>query len=165
MIQFGLSPATSKILLERVFIVVALVLLLLGCYVIFKQNKQIEGILLFLFGIAAIFYYWIKFFKVKSEKGVWPPVINSCPDYLSEVSPSVTGYTQTVCMDFVGVAVPSQSRLVQADPTNIPKSTDSDFMNKSFIVPKSTDEEEDMTTTICNQVRARGLTWAHICDV
>ena len=74
------SPATKKVL-ENVYWIVGAFLLGIGIYLTWKANKQIEAVLLTIIGFAALFYYWIKWFKVRAKEDNWPPYINPCPDY------------------------------------------------------------------------------------
>lgn len=160
----GFAPATKK-LVERVYQISIPIILLFICYVLLKQGKQVEATLILIIGLAAAVYYWIKFFKITTNtKKVWPPVINTCPDYLTQVNPSITGDNKTVCMDFVGIALPkSKAPILRADPNNIPTVSTQNYLEYVFTVPKE-DTTEEQAVTLCNQVRMRGLTWAHVCD-
>jgi hypothetical protein len=162
----GFAPATKK-LLERIYQFLTPLLLGLGVYVVYKQGKQIEAILLTIIGCAAIFYYWIKFFKLPPSEAndVWPPFVSTCPDYLTLVSPFSTGATDAVCVDFVGVSLKPQS-MVKSDPNKMPKVSDGDFEQKVFRLTGVSNDPTvvDKTGAICANVKARGLTWAHICD-
>jgi hypothetical protein len=160
----GFSPATMKVL-ENVYWVATPFLLGIGVYITWKQNKQIEAVLLTIIGLAAIFYYWIKWFKIKSKDDVWPPFISSCPDYLTLVSPQTTGDNEPVCMDFVGV---SRQPLVlkKAKVDQIPQSGDSDFESFVFRLGKRapTQTPEDFNKTLCLKVTSKGLSWAGVCE-
>jgi hypothetical protein len=166
----GFAPATKK-LLERVYQFTTPLLLGLAVYVIYKQGKQIEAILIALIGCAAIFYYWIKFFKLPPSEAndVWPPFVSTCPDYLTLASPMSTKDTEAVCVDFIGVALPSAKAtnpLKKSDPNSFPTTADSDYESKVFRLSgvSSDPTVPDKTKAICEQVGLRGLTWAHICD-
>ena len=158
------SPATMKVL-ENVYWVVSSFLLGIGIYIIWKQNKQVEAVLLTIIGLAAIFYYWIKWFKVKGKEDIWPPYISPCPDYLTLVAPQTTGATEAVCMDFVGV---SRQPLVfkKAKPEQIPQSGDADFEQFVFRLDKRTGNEtpEDYNKKVCLKVQSKGLSWAGVCE-
>jgi len=161
----ALAPRTKK-MLERVYQIITPLLLGIGIYIVFKQGKQIEAVLLLLIGIAAIFYYWIKFFRIpRSEANdVWPPFVSTCPDYLTLVSPFATGDPQSVCMDFIGVSLKPKV-MVKTNPDKIPKASDPDFESKVFrLVGVNAQQGTDNTVELCKNVRNRGLTWAHICD-
>lgn len=162
----GFAPATKK-LLERVYQFLTPVLLGLGVYVVYKQGKQIEAILLGLVGCAAIFYYWIKFFKLPPSEAndVWPPFVSTCPDYLTLASPSSTGFTDSVCVDFIGISLKPDA-MKKSDPDRMPQASDPDFEQKVFKLKGVSGDPTvpDDSRVMCAAVKARGLTWAHICD-
>jgi len=158
------SPATMKVL-ENVYWFVCTLILGALCYIIWKQQKQIESVLILIIGGSAIFYYWIKWFKVKSTSEDWPPVINPCPDYLTLVSPDAIGGSEAVCMDFVGVST-QPNIFKKAKAQQIPQVGDADFDLFAFRVMKSssTDSPEEYNKKVCLQVQSKGLTWAGICE-
>ena len=158
------SPATLKVL-ENIYWFVCTLILGAIVYVLWKQVKQVEAVLILIIGAAAIFYYWIKWFKIKNPDENWPPSINPCPDYLTLVSPDATGASEAVCMDFVGVSTqPNIFKKTKADA--IPQSADADFDMFAFRVMKSTgnDSPEEYNKKVCLQVQAKGLSWAGICE-
>ena len=162
----GFAPATKK-LLERVYQFLTPLLLGLGVYVVYKQGKQIEAILLALIGCAAIFYYWIKFFRLPPSEAndVWPPFVSTCPDYLTLASPVSTGDREAVCVDFIGVSL-KPNLMAKSDPNKIPQVTDGDYEKKVFRLSGVSNDPTvpDKTAALCEQVKAKGLTWAHICE-
>ena len=158
------SPATMKVL-ENVYWVVSVFMLGIGVYIIWKQNKQIEAVLLTIIGLTAIFYYWIKWFKVKSKDDIWPPYVSPCPDYPTLVSPQTTGGADAVCMDFVGV---SRQPLVfkKAKANQIPQASDADFEEFVFRLDKRNGSmtPEDYNKAVCLKVQSKGLSWSGVCE-
>ncbi len=157
------TPATM-VILERVYLFFTTFFLGIGIYLIYKQHKQVEAVLLTIIGGSAIFYYWIKFFKIKQPDSVWPPYISPCPDYLSLVSPGVTGDSSPVCMDFVGVTtMPLVFKMTQRDA--IPKVTDKGYDDRVFKVPtRGNMKPEEHSKAICDKVKSLGLTWEGVCE-
>jgi hypothetical protein len=158
-------PAKNKTM-ERIFQVVAYSSLFVGVYIVIKQGKQIEALLLFLIGMAAISYYWIKWFKVSKDAAalMWPPFISTCPDYLTLITP--TDGSGAYCLDFVGISI-NPSIMMKSDPHNPPKASDPNFESMVFRLNGLTDPDPDSTSntkSLCDSVRDRGLTWAHVCD-
>lgn len=152
------------LILERIYLFFSTFLLGIAMYLVYKQNKQIEAVLLTIIGGAAIFYYWIKWFKIKQEDSVWPPYISPCPDYLSLVSPAVTGDNGPVCMDFIGVTTtPLVFKKTLRD--SIPKITDKGYSDQVFQVPPRGEmKPADHNKAICDKVISYGLTWEGVCD-
>ena len=97
-------------------------------------NRPVAGVLWFLGGFLIIYYYWIKWFVIKSplDPDFDPSSKGACPDYLSSV-PSNTidpqtgrplyqnpqGDTSYYCVDYVGVS--RNGALKKMDPTQLGK--------------------------------------------
>jgi hypothetical protein len=157
------TPATMAIL-EKVYLFFSIFLLGIAIYLIYKQGKQIEAVLLTIIGAAAIFYYWIKWFRIKQADAIWPPYISPCPDYLSLVSPAVTGDDRPVCMDFIGVTtMPLVFKKTSREA--VPKITDKIYDDQVFKVPARGDMKPDEhNKAICDKVKSYGLTWEGVCE-
>jgi hypothetical protein len=161
----ALSPETMKIL-ENVYWFVCSAVLGAIVYICWKQNKQVESVLLGIIGASAIFYFWIKWFKIpNTEDGNWPPFISPCPDYLSLVAADTTGDTKPVCMDFVGVST-QPNVLMKTNPKRIPQASDSDYNSYVFVVAPSSQGQtsEEYSKQTCLKVQAAGLTWEGVCE-
>jgi hypothetical protein len=161
----GFSPATMAIL-EKVYWILGSFFLGMGIYLTWKQSKQVEAVLLTVIGFAALFYYWVKWFKVQAKSlGSWPPYISPCPDYLTLVSPQTTGSTSAVCMDFVGVGK-QPNVFKRTDPNQIPQASDADFGSHVFTLDKQgADQAPDAyNAVICAQVQSKGLSWIGVCE-
>ena len=158
------SPATLRVL-ENVYWFIGAFLLGAGVYVTWKKNKQVEAVLLTIIGLAALFYYWIKWFKIQDKSGLWPPYINPCPDYLTLVTPEATGFPDHVCMDFVGVSTQPMV-LKKTNPKEIPQASDSDYNDFVFVVDPSSAgmTAEEYSKKTCLKVQSKGLTWEGICE-
>ena len=158
------SPGTMKIL-EKIYWFIGAFFLGMGVYVTWKKSKQVEAVLLTIIGTAALFYYWIKWFKVDNTPELWPPYITSCPDYLTLVSGDVTGDSQAVCMDFVGVSrQPNMFKVT--DPAKIVQATDSDYQSHIFVMPTRREgmSDEAFNTLLCTTVQSKGLSWFGVCE-
>lgn len=158
------SPATLRVL-ENVYWFIGAFLLGAGVYVTWKKNKQVEAVLLTIIGLAALFYYWIKWFKIQDKSGLWPPYINPCPDYLTLVTPEATGFPDHVCMDFVGVST-QPMMMKKTNANDIPQATEGDFQNFIFKVDKARANEtpDAYNKRVCLQVQSKGLSWAGVCE-
>lgn len=159
------SPDTLRTL-ERIYWIAMSFSLGICVYIIYKQRKVLEAVLITLIGVTAIFYYWIKWFKVVKPNDLWPPYVSPCPDYLSAVGPAVTGDSRTVCMDFVGVSTkPVIFKKARSD--RIPRFNDVDYY--SFVYDSSSSQQEgestdEYRTRKCGQVAALGLSWSGVCE-
>lgn len=141
--------------------IVGLVALCGGCYVLYNTlARPVAAILIFLGGILALYFYYVKWFVIAEAKPSWPPYQTLCPDYLTPISP---GYTKgddgslvpksggvIKCVDFVGVS--KNGNLKKTDPENLQAS----LKNPSFSItidPKSSQEE------LKAMLHTYGLTW------
>jgi hypothetical protein len=160
----ALSPETKRIL-EAVHWIFSCMVLGVIVYLSWKAHKQVEAVLLTIIGISAIFYYWIKWFKVPDPDEDWPPVINPCPDFLTLVAPDSTGDSKPVCMDFVGVSI-QPMLMKKASPKSIPQAADADYNDFIFVVDKSGEQQTDAeyNSQLCLKVQSKGLTWAGVCE-
>jgi len=160
----ALSPDTKKIV-ENVYWFLSAAFLGVLVYLTWKAQKQVESVLFAIIGAAAIFYYWIKWFKIPDSENDWPPFISPCPDYLTLVGTETTGDSKPVCMDFVGVSTQPMV-LRKTNPKEIPQASDSDYNDYIFVVdpsvPGMTSEEYSKKT--CLKVASKGLSWEGICE-
>lgn len=68
-------------------------------------QRPITGVLFFMAGVLALYFYYVKWFVVPASKDTWPPTQTACPDYLTPIvpgTPSTDGKFK--CVDFVGVS-------------------------------------------------------------
>lgn len=124
-------------------------LLLYGCHYLYNvMMRQVAAILVFMGGILALYFYWVKWF-VMSSKAQWPPYQSICPDYLTPLAPGGTD-GEVKCLDFVGVS--RNNRIRVADPRrSAEQARDSQY---TFTVnPKESKE------SLRERVQAYGLSW------
>lgn len=129
--------------------IVGLGALLYACYYLYNvMMRPVASVLIFMAGILALYFYWVKWF-VMSEKANWPPYQSICPDYLTPLAPGGNG-GEVKCMDFVGVS--RNQRIKVADPSKSQtQSNDSQF---TFVVNPTEDK-----TSLRQRLQAYGLSW------
>jgi len=140
--------------------IVGLTVLSTVCYMLYNTySRCVTSILVFMGGILALYYYFIKWFYV-GDTASWPTGTSLCPDYLTPVSPGFeTNFDGSIrsdksgtfkCLDFVGVS--TNGALLKADPAAVEKALN-DPGYHVVLTP-------DMTA---KQVKAmlqeKGLTW------
>jgi hypothetical protein len=64
-----------------------------------KMNKQVAGVLVFMGGMLALYYYYVKWFETDLEP--WPPVISLCPEFLTYVGQDSAN---VYCVDTIGIS-------------------------------------------------------------
>lgn len=147
-----------------IFIVVALFVIGGGSYKIFSGFGAFAGIL-FLIGSIAIFAtYGTKWFSTKngifSETPVkWPPVINSCPDYLVYYERSKTdGTKEESCIDMIGV---SNNGSLKVFPKSGSPPVSDDYY---FSLSTKASDVSAKHAELCQRAISAGLTWEGITN-
>ena len=147
-----------------IFIVVALFVVLGGSYKLFSSFGAFAGIL-FLIGSIAIFAtYGTKWFSTKqgifSETPVkWPPVINTCPDYLTYYGrKKADGSSEDSCIDLIGVS--NNGSLKVFPKGGSPPVSDDYYFS---LVTKASDVSAKHAE-LCQRAIAAGLTWEGITN-
>jgi hypothetical protein len=115
-------------------------------------NKPIAGVLFFLAGILALYFYYVKWFVVPEKRPSWPPYQTPCPDYLTLMNGVGTKLSDGSykCFDFVGVS--RNGRLKRADPSMMNTQADT----PDYYFPVNPKEERD---SLKQRVISYGLTW------
>jgi hypothetical protein len=151
---------------KRLYWIIGILALLGACYFLYNtMQRQMASVLLFVGGIIALYFYWVKWFLIPELRPSWPPVVAPCPDYLTLVDPGDGKTKPALCKDFVGVS--ANGRLKRSLPTAI--TTNLGDSNYTFQVPLNyTDPNTGAVTKvslsdICKQVDEYGLTWMGIC--
>jgi hypothetical protein len=121
-----------------------------------------------IFAIGAIliagFYGNRWFYSDKSNtSGVWPPVINMCPDYLTYVE-TLPGSRRPGCVDMIGVSKNGGIvKVVQSELTsNSALNSNKMFMYTSADVKRATTSQE--LKPICDACIRAGITWEGVYD-
>lgn len=131
----------------------------LGGMVTLVQSERTLGGLLFLIGSILFFtFYGLRWFYGENVKAtgtsykVWPPIVNTCPDFLT-LSKDSTG--KRVCIDLVGVASGGIAKFV--DQTNMGKPT-----HTFQLYDELTGEER--IKALCNECKKFNVTWEGVWD-
>ncbi len=133
-------------------------------YILYNtMQRPIAGILFFMGGVLAAYFYYVKWFVIPAQRPDWPHYQTICPDYLTPISPGYTiqkrgGKDVAVpkeggkirCVDFVGVS--RNGRLRRADPAKLA----SQLNNPEFVYPVWPGEKINNVKYRLNQY---GLSW------
>jgi hypothetical protein len=127
-------------------------------YILFNRlNKQVAAVLVFLAGMLALYFYYVKWFVVGMD--VWPPFQGFCPDFLTPVAVNSPAADTIYCADMVGVST-SFPKLDQAYQTQVARGEPLSKINGSYpagviyFSTLSTDTEANRT-----KAKNAGLTW------
>uniref|UniRef100_A0A6C0AML4 Uncharacterized protein n=1 Tax=viral metagenome TaxID=1070528 RepID=A0A6C0AML4_9ZZZZ len=170
MIILGLDLATVNWYLVA-YVVSSIVFLVYGTMKVYSTG-QIRGVIFAIGTFLVLLYYGLHWFAVPSNKlSSWPPVINTCPDYLTYVPNILTNAgsttTQSGCVDMLGVTSGSSaSSFNKVLPTQIPRLDATQrtkvFSYTSADVKAATSSEA--LQPICDACQAAGLTWEGVYD-
>lgn len=128
------------------------------------QSGRVLAALLFLVGAILLFvFYGLRWFegkKASGPEGQWPPIVNTCPDYLTHYKRTkATGTTQNTCIDTLGVA--RNAGALQRWPADGAAPTDDRYyFNLDFGISSI----PELNTARCEAAIQAGLTWEGVTD-
>jgi hypothetical protein len=138
------------------FIFATAVLIIGGTFSLFSGGKTVLGSIYFLSTLIAAIVFGLRWFQPsgdlnKPTVSSWPPVINTCPDFLTLYNVGGTSY----CIDTIGIVKPGG--ITQwTDPTQ----TDTKYLFNLFL---------DLTGTarakaLCEECNTKLVTWEGVFD-
>jgi hypothetical protein len=147
-----------------IYIIVAILVLVGGTFQLYSSAQSVTAILFFIGALACFIVFGIKWFSNKgaifsSTPVSWPPIINTCPDYLVFYQrPMPDGTKQDFCVDRIGVSKNGALKKFPADG-DAPAAEDYYFS----LATKRTDKE-GRYRELCQRAIAAGLTWEGITN-
>ncbi len=142
-----------------------------GVMFFFKSQKTIAAVLYLILSILIFLFFGLRWFGDKASSNApksWPPIINSCPDYLTAYTRTVNGQKIPTCIDLLGVSTGSygSNGVVRKwdssmSITNPPTSDEYYFDPR---MPTATVAGESPYQQLCTRTKLAGLTWEGICD-
>lgn len=141
-----------------VFILFSFAIVLGGIYKLYGMGFAKGSIL---FGLGATYFaivYGIRWFGsdqsvFATPSGSWPPVINTCPDYLTVYERDKAGKKVKTCIDRVGV---SRNGALAVFPSSGAAPSDDKYY---FSI-----DGDKAANVLCQQAIAAGLTWEGITN-
>ena len=142
---------------EIIFIIVS-ILICVGGTVYFSTNGQYIGMVLYLIGaILVLVVYGLLWFGPSGQYNQppqpWPPIINTCPDYLTYYKRNNNGTTSDTCVDRIGVS--KNASISVYPPGGNVDTNDAYFFNL---------KKGESRTELCGRVINAGLTWEGVTD-
>jgi hypothetical protein len=127
------------------------------------MSRPIAGVLVFMGGVLALYFYYVKWFLIPEKRPAWPPYQTLCPDYLTPISP---GYDMVKrggkdiampknggkfkCVDFVGVS--RNGNLKRASPAQL----QTQLSNPNYVFEINPNEKP---ASLRARVASKGLSW------
>ena len=131
------------------------------------QSGRILGALLFLVGAILLFVFyglrWFEGSKASGDTGPWPPIVNTCPDYLTFFKRTMAnGSTQNTCIDTLGVSKKAGALTLWPAGTGADSApTDNKYyFNLDFGISSI----PDLNQARCDAAIQAGLTWEGFTD-
>ena len=148
-----LLAARLKSVAKWVFWIVGLAIVGYTCYFLYSvMSRPVAGILVFIGGILALYFYYVKWFVIPGRGQVWPPYQTLCPDYLTPISPG-NAEGALKCVDLVGV---SRNRRIKVATTGL---LDQQMQKEEYTF--SIDPKEP-AESLRHRVQAYGLSWVSL---
>ena len=139
-----------------IFIIAAIIIVGYGTYVVYGYYKGLGALLYFVGSLYVCIIYGTRWFGPSSDPVTsWPPIINTCPDYLSYYKRILSDGAHDTCIDTFGIA--DQSVLQQFPSDGTIPSDDSYYFS---LETTNTDKK----TAMCQQAIGAKLTWEGITN-
>jgi hypothetical protein len=145
------------------FIALAFMIIVGGTYQIYNTNPPPTAILFFIGSLTLFIIYGIRWFGssplFNPASGPWPPVINTCPDYLTHYQRTKGGIKKDSCIDTIGVS--KDKSLLSTFPKDgtIPEN-DSYYLDISGL----SSDPATKSTQMCNAAMAQKVTWEGVTN-
>ena len=145
------------------FIALAFMIIGGGTYQVYNTNEPPTAILFFIGSLILFIVYGLRWFGSKSlftpASGPWPPVINSCPDYLTYYQRTKGGIKKDTCIDTIGIS--KDKSLLPKFPTDgtIPES-DTYYLELSGF----SSDPATKSTQLCNAAMTKMVTWEGVTN-
>ena len=144
-----------------IYIVVVLSICAGGTYKLYGMKQSLSALIFFLGSSIVSIIFGMKWFN---ENGVfaktpvsWPPVINTCPDYLTYYKRPIANKTQNTCIDTIGVSTKNFPKMVK----NPSDETDDKYF---FKLDTGITDPIKNKIKLCKQAMDSGLTWDGITN-
>lgn len=133
----------------------------------FQTGRTVSAVVYLIAAITVLIMFGLRWFEYGTggESGTaWPPIINTCPDYLTYFkrpsSSDASGYTPS-CIDLVGVS--RNSVMAKWRPefsTENPPEDDKYY----FSLVTSAQDKKKRNEELCNRALEKGLSWEGITN-
>jgi hypothetical protein len=131
-----------------------------GAVTLFRMNRALSAAAFLILSILIFVFFGLRWFVYSvGDVAKWPPVINTCPDYLTSYTRSVGGQQVATCIDLVGVS--TNASLKQFPATGVAP-TDNSFYFPMCVNPSG--KLTDNITKLCSYTRSAGLSWDGIIN-
>jgi hypothetical protein len=147
------------------YVFLAIVIVLGGTIQLFKTERQLTSIMYFVGSLVIVSFFGVRWFdKLDDDTGdmKWPPVINTCPDYLTYYKRTVNGQKVDTCIDVLGVSRKPDvlAKWTSQHSAANPPADDKYYFSLVFDKVQGKSKTEQM----CERALEAGVTWEGITD-
>jgi len=159
-----MSEKTAFNIYLLIYIIVATFITLRYTYVLHGNGDSVTAFFFFIGATYVFVIYGLRWFSgdaslMSNAPVSWPPVMNTCPDYLTYYSLTHGGKKHEMCIDLIGV-----SR--NGGMTKFPAGATPPGPDNSCYFPLKTEsaDPEKKRAELCQRAMAVGLTWEGITN-
>lgn len=133
-----------------------------GTMALVNNDRTLGAFLYFVGSILILTFYGLRWFAGDSFRTTrystktWPPVINTCPDFLSYYEIKEGKKTRKVCVDLIGIA--SEGKLKKLTSQN--QATDPTYQFNLHMDKQG----RARNAALCQECKEKGVTWEGIYD-
>lgn len=145
------------------FIALAFMIIGGGTYQVFNTKQAPAAILFFIGSLTIFIVYGLRWFGSSSlfnpASGPWPPVLNTCPDYLTYYPRMVGGIKKDSCIDTIGISRDNSLLTKFPSDGSIPE-------NNSYYLDISglSSDPATKSTQMCNAAMNQKVTWEGVTN-
>jgi hypothetical protein len=152
------------------YILITAILGIYGVAWFFQSQRNIGAILFLILSVLVFVFFGLRWFgnvASSNEYTSWPPVINTCPDYLTAFMRPVGNGKKLQCVDLLGVSTKAYGQGAIEKWSDDLTATSYPQDDKYYFDPSPpTNLPAGITPQqeLCNRCLTAGLTWEGICD-
>lgn len=122
---------------------------------LFRMNRAMAAAVYLVLSILIFVFFGLRFFTYAVGSTTnWPPVINSCPDYLTSFERTIGGKKVMACVDLIGVS--TNASLAVYPSSGTAQTADRFFFPMCY---ESGARLTDSIEKLCEYTRNTGLSW------
>jgi hypothetical protein len=144
------------------YILFSLVIGVAGTVQLIQGDRTLAGFLFFVGAILVLTFYGLRWFTANTlntsryDSKSWPPVMNTCPDFLTLAERTVSGRKERVCVNTLGVS----------ESGALPRFIDTTDINNNANVFRLFDTltGNARIQALCQECKDKKVTWEGIFD-
>lgn len=135
-----------------------------GPYMLVQSERTLAGFLFFVLAVLVFVFYGLRWFQGDSLKSPsrkatqWPPVVNTCPDFLTLTTIGTGPKPTRVCVDLIGVSTGGLMKTHSLDQIQSTNNQDHIFNLYDDLTGQT------RINRLCQECREKGVTWEGVFD-